>query len=469
MPALDPFTVESCDASPPSGLAMPSAESARPPGPRGLPLLGTIAEFGRDKLGFFTRCQRDHGDIVATNFAGWPTLVVSDLPAIERILVTEHHRFAKNSLVWRQTRALFGQGLLTSDGTLWKRQRSLAAPSFVPRRLEGYIPSVMAITDRVVASWPVGDTFDMHARTMGLSLEVAARTLFDSPVGDDVHTIDHALNDILRELEARIRRPVLLPDALPLPGHRRYTRGIAAVETVIDRMIRARRERTDAVGRDFLASLMAARDVNGGQMSDRQLRDEAITLLLAGHETTALVLSWACYLLAQAPDIADRIADEVGSVAPGRELTATDLPRLRLTEAALIETMRVYPPSWTIGRESIEPFEIGGYHFPAGVTIFISQWVIHRDARYYDAPEVFRPDRWLDGLQHTLPRFAYMPFGGGPRVCIGQHFAMMEAVVMLATIVRCFRIQWMGTRPIVPSPSITLRPSGGVPVMLTRR
>jgi cytochrome P450 len=448
---------------------MPSAPTARPPGPRGLPLLGTIAEFGRDKLGFFARCQRDHGDIVATNFAGWPTLLVSDMPAIERILVTEQHRFVKNSLVWRQTRALFGAGLLTSEGALWRRQRSLAAPSFAPRRLAGYIPSVSAITERTVDAWPAGEVFDMHARTMSLSLEVAAKTLFDSPVTDDVRVIDHALNDILRELEARIRRPVLLPDALPLPGHLRYRRGITAVEAVIERMIRARRDRSDAHGSDFLASLMAARDADGGEMSDQQLRDEAITLLLAGHETTALVLSWACYLLGQAPDVADRLADEVERIAPDRPLAADDLKQLRLTEATLLESMRLYPPSWTIGRESIEPFEIGGYYFPAGVTVFISQWVIHRDARYYEEPSAFRPNRWLAGLQHTLPRFAYMPFGGGPRVCIGQHFAMMEAVLMLATIIRRFRIEWVGDRPIVPEPSITLRPKHGVDVRLARR
>jgi cytochrome P450 len=448
---------------------MPSALTAPPPGPRGLPLLGTIAEFGRDKLGFFARCQREHGDIVATNFAGWPTLLVSDMPSIERILVSEQHRFVKNSLVWRQTRALFGEGLLTSAGELWRRQRSLSAPAFAPRRLDGYVPAVVSIAERVVASWQTDAEFDMHARTMALSLEVAAKTLFDAAVGDDVETIDHALNDILRELESRISRPVLLPDWLPLPGHRRYRRGIAAVEAVISRMIRDRRARADTAQPDFLASLMAARDGEGNGMSDQQLRDEAITLLLAGHETTALVLSWACYLLGQDPALTDRLAEEVERVAGGRPLRAGDLPHLRLIEATLIETMRVYPPSWTIGRESVEPFELGGYRFPAGVTIFISQWVIHRDGRYYDDPESFRPERWFGGLRNTLPRFAYMPFGGGPRVCIGQHFAMTEAVLLLATIVRRFRIHWTGDRPIVPQPSITLRPLGGVPVRLARR
>jgi len=449
--------------------AIANPPSTSPPGPRGLPLLGSIADFGRDQLGFFTRCQRDYGDIVATNFAGWPTLVVSDMDAIERILVTEQHRFTKNSLVWRQTRALFGDGLLTSEGELWRRQRSLAAPAFAPRNLANYVPSIVAIAEDVIGAWREGEVFDMHERMMGLSLEVAAKTLFDSPVRDDVQVIDHALNDILRELEARIKRPVLLPDGFPLPGHIRYRRGIAAVEAVVQRMIAERRARSEAPRCDFLSRLMAAQDADGLRMSDHQLRDEAITLLLAGHETTALVLSWAFYLLGQNATVADRIAAEVEDLANGRSLDAGDIDKLRLTEATLIETMRVYPPSWVIGRESIEPFEIGGFEFPAGVTIFISQWVIHRDERHYDHPDVFEPNRWLEGRRHSLPRFAYMPFGGGPRVCIGQRFAMMEAALMLATIVRRFRIEWVGDRPIVPQPSITLRPRGGVRVRVTRR
>lgn len=452
-----------------SGPAIAGAKGAlkQPPGPPGLPILGNILDFGRDQLGFFTRCQHEFGDIVAANFAGWPTLAVTDMAAVETILVSEHQRFTKNTLVWRQTRALFGDGLLTSEGEAWRRQRKLAAPAFAGAQLTSYVPSIVRIAETTVAGWQDGDTFDAHPRMMALSFDVAARTLFDADLENA--GIDRALDDILREMESRITRPVLLPDWLPLPGHLRYLRGIRKIEGLIRGLIDTRRLSGFDGRRDVLSRLMAARDADGRGMSDDRLRDEVITLLLAGHETTALVLSWAFYLLSQHPSVADRVADEVRAVAVDRPLELTDVERLSLTEAVVTETMRLFPPAWVIGRESVQPFRIGGYDIPAGVTIFISPWVIHRDPRHYDRPEDFLPDRWLDDLRHRLPRFAYMPFGGGPRICIGQRFAMIEAVLLLATILRQVRIDWIGNRPIVPQPTITLRPRGGVPVQITRR
>jgi cytochrome P450 len=386
---------------------------------------------------------------------------------VERILVTDQQKFSKNSLVWRQTRALFGQGLLTSEGDHWRRQRKLAAPAFGGRQLDTYAPLIVGCAEAAMEQWRDGDSFDLHPRMMALSLDVAARTLFDASVEGGI--VDRALDDILREMEARITRPVLLPDALPLPGHRRYLRGIAAIEGVIGRLIAERRASGFDGRADVLSRLMAAQDDGGQGMSDQQLRDEVITLLLAGHETTALVLSWALYLLGQHTEVADRIAAEVEQAAPGRSLALTDMDALRLTEAAITETMRLYPPAWVVGRESVAPFEIGGVELPAGVTIFISQWVIHRDPRLYDRPEAFVPDRWLGDLRQGLPRFAYMPFGGGPRICIGQRFAMIEAVLLLGTILRRFRVEWVGRAPIVPQPSITLRPRGGVKVRIAAR
>lgn len=445
------------------------AGQGRLPGPAGLPFLGSIVAFGRDRLGFLARCQRDFGDIAATSFAGWPTLIVTDMDAIETILVSNHQAFIKNTLVWRQTRALFGNGLLTSEGDFWRRQRRLAAPAFAGRQLADYGPAIAAITGKVLDAWETGGTFDMHPRMMELSLRIAAKTLFDSAVEDDVAVVDHALDDILREMESRIARPVLLPDALPLPGHIRYRRAIRAVETVVGRMIVERRADGPGGRSDVLSRLMAAQDADGQGMSDAQLRDEAITLLLAGHETTALVLSWAFYLLGRHKPDADRIAAEAETVAPGRPLLSDDIEHLPFATAVVTETMRLFPPAWVIGRESTRPFSVGGHDFPAGVTIFISPWVIHRDPRYYDDPQAFRPGRWLGEQHRHLPRFAYMPFGGGPRICIGQRFAVIEAVLALATILRRFHVDWAGTRPIDPQPSITLRPRGGVRVRVTRR
>lgn len=440
------------------------------PGPRGLPLLGSIVAFGRDPLGFLMDNARAHGDLVKMDLAGWPTLLVSDMQAIETILVKEHRNFVKNENVWRHVRAVFGQGLLTSEGELWQRQRRLAAPPFAGRQLLGYGPDMVAITRDLIGRWRDGAIIDIHPEMMDLTLRVAAKAFFDSEVEEDIKDIDHAVNDLIGEMKARFRRPFLIPDWVPLAGHLRYRRAIATVERVVSRMIAERRESGLDGRADFLSRLMAARDEAGNPMSDTLLGDEARTLLLAGHETTALALSWSMHLLGANPTAQARMHEELDAVLGGREVTVDDLPALKYTESVVTEAMRVYPPAWVIGRESVGPFEAGGRSFGPGTTVFISQWVLHRDPRYYDDPEAFRPERWLDGeLARRLPRFAYMPFGGGPRICIGQRFAMIEAVMLLATIAQGFAVEWQAERKITPYPSITLRPEGGVWVRLSAR
>jgi cytochrome P450 len=230
---------------------------------------------------------------------------------------------------------------------------------------------------------------------------------------------------------------------------------------VMARIVAERRAKPGDRG-DFLSMLLSARDEQGEPMSERQIRDEAVTLLLAGHETTALTLSWTFYLLGQHPDVDRLIETEVQEVLGERAATVADLPRLRFTEQVITEAMRLYPPAWTVGREALTDCEIGGYPVARGTTIYMSPWVVHRDERFFEHPLEFRPHRWGSDLARQLPRFAYMPFGGGPRICIGNRFAMMEAVLILATIMQRFRLIWTGERPIAPMPSITLRPKGGV-------
>lgn len=440
-----------------------------PTGPKGLPFLGNILAFGRDQLGFFTTCARTYGDVVKLDFAGWPCLLVSDMDAIEQILVKDHRNFIKTELMWRHVRALFGKGLLTSEGELWQKQRRLAAPPFAGQQLLGYGDDMVALTQNMLKGWEDGNVFDVHPKMMGLTLRVAAKSLFDSEVEQDIMDVDHALNDLIVEMEARFKRPFLIPDGLPLPGHLRYRRAIRTVERVVGRMIAERRGKDLADRPDFLSRLMAARDEAGNPMSDALLRDEAITLLLAGHETTALVLSWTLHLLGQNPDVLARLGMEIAEVVGEHPARTDDLPRLKYAESVILESMRLYPPAWVIGRESTGPFEIGGQTFPAGTTIFISQWVLHHDKRYFEDPESFRPERWRNDLAKRLPRFAYMPFGGGPRVCIGQRFAMMEAILILTTIAQRFAVEWLSEHRISPFPSITLRPKGGVWVKLQER
>lgn len=441
----------------------------RPPGPPGLPLIGNLLALGRDPLGFFAETTRRYGDLVSLNLAGWKTLLVSDLPAIEKILVDDHRSFVKHSFFWRNVTAVFGEGLLTSEGEAWQRQRRLAAPVFAGQQLLAYDSAMVALTRQMLDGWKGGEIIDIHPEMMGLTLRIAAKTLFDSEVERDIRDIEHAMNDLITEVASRYKRPIFVPDAIPLPGHIRYRRAIRTVERVVSSMIAERRARGLETRNDLLSRLMAARDDAGRPMSDTLLRDEAITLLLAGHETTALALSWTWFLLGQHPDAEARLAAEIAEVLDDRPATADDIPHLKFTESVVMEAMRLYPPAWGIGRESTRPVELGGYSFPKGTTILISPWVLHRDGRYFGEPEAFRPERWMSNLARELPRFAYMPFGGGPRICIGQRFATIEAILLLATMAQRFSIEWQPDRKVTPFPSITLRPNGGVWLKLRER
>ena len=436
--------------------------SHRPPGPKGIPFLGNLLAFGKDQLGFFTETTRQYGDLVSLNLAGWPALLVHNMDAIEKILVKDHRNYIKNKLFWRHVAALFGTGLLTNEGESWQRQRRLAAPAFAGQQLLAYGGEMVALTQRMLDGWTSGQVMDIHTEMMGLTLRIAAKALFDSEVERDISDMDHALNDLAAEIASRVKRPILIPDAVPLPGHLRYRRAIRTVERVVSHMIAERRASGLENRNDFLSRLMSAHDEAGNPMSNALLRDEAITLLLAGHETTALALSWTWLLLCQHPEAEARMADEISAVVGDRPATADDLPRLKYTESVIMESMRMYPPAWLIGRESTGPFELDGYVFPTGTTIFISPWILHRDPRYFEEPETFRPERWMSNLARELPRFAYMPFGGGPRVCIGQRFAMIEAILILTTVAQRFSGEWQSDRNVTPFPSITLRPKGGV-------
>ena len=381
-------------------------------------------------------------------------------------VLKDHRNFIKNRIIWRHVTAVFGQGILTAEGETWQRNRRLAAPAFAGRQLLGYGPDMVALTRRMLDGWRAGDVRDMHLEMMSLTLRIAAKTLMDSEVERDIADMDVAVNDLTEEMASRFKRPIVIPDWVPLPGHLRYRRAIATGERVINRMIEERLVNGFAGRHDFLSRLMAARDEHGIGMSNHQLRDETLTLLLAGHETTALALSWSFFLLGQHPEIARRLAAEVSETLGSREATVDDLTNLKFAESVILESMRLYPPAWAIGRESVGTFEVKGYVFPPGTTVFIVPWVLHRDPRNFDAPDEFHPERWMNGLARRLPRYAYMPFGGGPRICIGQRFAMIEAVLILASIAQRFRVEWQPNRRVVPFPSITLRPKGGVWVEL---
>jgi cytochrome P450 len=300
-----------------------------------------------------------------------------------------------------------------------------------------------------------------------LTLEIAAKTLFDADVAGDARDVGEALTVAHASYERRIAGVYPWPRWLPTPGNRRLLRAAACLDEIIYRFIaQGRQGGTDR--HDLLSLLLHARDEEGGRMTDQQVRDEAMTLFLAGHETTALALTWTGYLLAQHPEAHDRLLDELRAVLGGRAPSAADLPRLAFTEQVVLESMRLYPPVYAFGREALADCEVMGYAVPAKTTVFMSQWAMHRDPRWFPDPEKFDPARWAGGLAARLPKFAYFPFGGGPRVCIGNTFAMVEAVLVLATLARRFRFELVPGQEVVPWPSMTLRPRHGVRVVLRR-
>lgn len=440
----------------------------RPPGPKGWPLLGNLPAIARDRLAFFTDIAQRYGDVVGLRLGMKAAVLVSSPELIEQVFVKQHENFKKFSFFWRQVTAIFGNGLLTSEGRAWQRHRRMSAPAFVSPCLESYAPIMIDETGAMLRTWQDGETRDAHADMLTLTLSTASKTLFGCDVEEDASTIRHDNKVLSAEIDARFARPFVIPDLVPLPGHIRYLRAVARTNRMVARIIEQRR-RNPSECANLLSTLMQARDENGAPMSDRQLRDEVITFLLAGQETTALALSWTFYLLGQNPHVDAKLGTEVQSVLGGRLPKAADLSKLIYTQQVVTEAMRVFPPAWVVGREATQTCKLGDYILPAGTTVFISPWVLHRSARFFVDPETFRPERWSGTLARDLPRFAYMPFGGGPRICIGNRFAMMEVSLILAAIAQKFTLEWQSDRPVVPQPSITLRPGNGVWVRLRSR
>jgi cytochrome P450 len=447
------------------------------PSPRPHLIAGHFPYLRRDPLAFLTLCAREYGDFVPLRFFTQRAALLGNPAYIERVLVTHQQQFTKSPGL-RRNRRLLGNGLVASTGEVWRRQRRLMQPAFHRQRLPSYAEMMVAYAERMLAGWQSGEVRDLHAEMMRLTLEIVAQALFGADVADEAARVGAALTAALERFGQRMSSLlVLLPENTPTPGNRRFERAARQLDEVIYGIINRRRIGGQA-GDDLLALLLRAQHESlprgcqgddGSRLSDCQLRDEAMTLLLAGHETTAIALSWTWYLLSQHPEVEARLLDELRMVLGGRAPTAADLPRLRYAETVVTEAMRLYPPAWVMSRQATENCEIGGHRVAAGTVLLMSQWVLHRDPRFFDDPGTFAPDRWSDGLAKRLPRFAYFPFGGGPRVCIGSSFAMMEAVLLLATIAQQFRLTLVPGHPVVPWPVVTLRPRYGMKMALHRR
>lgn len=444
-----------------------AAHGARPPGPPGRPLVGHLPDFARDTLGFVERCAREYGDVTRFRLGRWEAWLLAHPDLVGRILVLEQGNFIKHRFFWRHVDAIFGRGLLTNEGEPWLHQRRLVQPAFRHERVARYGEVMIDKTLRRLAGWRDGESRDIRAEMTSLTFEIVAKVLFDAEVAEDVAEIADAFDTGIDEIARRFRRPIRIPDAVPIPGNLRYRRAVARMDALIYRMIREHREGA-AGGDDLLSGLLEARDETGAPMPERQIRDEVITLLLAGHETTALALTWAWWLLSEHPADADRLAEEARAVMGTGDPRVEDLRRLEWAERVAKEAMRLRPPAYSFGREALEPIEIGGWRAAAGTTFFVFPWLLHRDPRWFDDPLAFRPDRWTEAMEAELPRYAYLPFGAGPRICVGRGFAMMELGLILATIARDWRLTWEGGPP-APFPSITLRPTARLRARIARR
>lgn len=441
-------------------LPLPSSSPlvplASPPGPRGLPWVGSLLPFARDPLAFVSSVAQRHGDIARFTLLGTPTFLLSHPDQVQHILVERPADEIKDEIT-RGLDRILGQGLLTSEGALWKRQRKLAAPSFSRADVAVYARAMVERTAALVADVGAAEVRDVHTDMTSVTLDVVVRTLFgrEATGVEDVGETVGALLSAYRR--AYIGPQRMLPSWVPTGSRRTFRRGVRRIDEVLAGII-AEARASQRRGSDLLSRLLAATDDEGSGMSDRQLRDEIVTMFLAGHETTAIALTSALYLLATNPDIAARVRAELDAKLGGRPAEAADAPQLKLLDAVVRETMRLYPPAWIIGREAVRPIDIPGAHIPAGSQILMSQWVLHRDPRWFDQPTTFRPDRWLDGSTSSIHRYAYIPFGGGPRVCIGNHFAMLEAVLILATFLQRLEVEPVADTALKLAPSVTLRP-----------
>lgn len=421
--------------------------SSSPPGPKGEPLFGSSRRYARDPFRFLSACEQAYGDVVQFDMGPIETYLLTDPEDIEQVLVSEAGKFAKPEFQDDALGDLLGKGLLMSDGQTWRDQRQLANPAFAMGRLTDFADDIVTHSDELLVGWQDGDVVNVEQEMTDVTLAVIVDLMLDTDLSDDrVGTIREALEPLGARFEPDPVR-FAAPEWVPMPGDSEYGQAIDTMEGVIDGIVEERRgsegdPETDEGPDDLLSVLLRAQA--RGEQTDRQIRDEVMTMLLAGHDTTALTLTYTWYLLSQHPEVERRLHAELDSVLDGSTPTAADARQLEYTEQVLNEAMRLYPPVYTLFREAATDVKIGGYRIPAGSGLMLPQWVVHRSPRWYDNPDQFNPDRFNSERVADRPRFSFFPFGGGPRHCIGKQFSMLEAKLILATVAQEYRLDYLG-------------------------
>jgi len=441
-----------------------SAPARTPPRARGVPGLGLLRELRADPLGLVTRLRRDFGPVVRFELGVRPCTLVADPEAVKESLVDHVRHYDKHTVAYEQLRLVLGDGLLISEGDMWLRQRRIAQPAFHRARIAAFGAQMVTTTDALVRGWEArrGEVIALDDAMMRLTLRIVGKALLDTDVASDADVVGEAVTIAAAYVDDRLTRLFPPPPRWPTPANLRFRRAVAQLDQIVQGIVQERRQTAEDRG-DLLSLFMATVDPQTGErMSDRQLRDEVMTMFLAGHETTANALMWTFVLLSSHPDVRERARAEVLAAVGPRLPTVEDLPRLGYVRRVFDEAMRLYPPAWMWSRRALQDDTLGGWAIPKGSWIFVPPWVLHRDARYWPNPEGFDPDRFLPEHEATRPRYAYAPFGGGPRQCIGNGFATMEGTLVLATILPRVQLDLVPGQTIAPTPRVTLRPSTSV-------
>ena len=447
-----------------------AAQTALPPGPKGNPFFGRLVSASRrDPLNFMLGLAREYGDLCTFRVGRERVFFVNSPEGVRDVLTSHYENFLKGGGRGKARRFL-GEGLLLSEGELHRRQRRLALPAFHRQRIASYAAEMGAAADACASSWRDREELDVWPEMLRLTLGIVGRTLFGAEIGSESDEVGRAMRDATLQY-----RPFRLPgskvwERLPLPHLIRFQRGKRRLREVVLRLIEERRRDGRDHGDLLSMLLMAEGEDGGGMMTPEQVWDEALTIFIAGYDTTATALMWTWYALSQNPGAESRLHAELDAVLDGgRAARFEDLPRLPYTERILCESMRLYPPTWRLVRRAVRDFEVGGYVVPAGALVVVCQYAMHRDPRFFPDPERFDPDRWTPEARGARPQFSYFPFGGGPRRCLGESFATMESVLLLATLARRWRVRPVEGHPVEVFPEHLLRARRGMPVRLERR
>jgi cytochrome P450 len=443
---------------------MAQSTGERPPGPSGLPILGNALPYIRDPLGAFEQWASEYGDITYLQFPGRPTYLLTHPEHIEQVLVTESHNFTTGDLRRDAFSGIEDESVAVSEGRTWQRQRQQLQPAFYRERITTYAETMAEYAERTVEGWTTGEAVDIMHEMDQLTLAILTKTLLDYDSRDDQPVVRAAMDALLQRTDFS-QFSTLVPNWVPTPANRRFQQATDDLHSLIEDLIRKRRQ-TGTHGDDLLSILVGIGDRDGVELSGTELRDNMVGLLLAGHETSALALSYTWYLLSKHPAVRRKLHAELADVLDGATPTANHLSNLEYTEQVLTESMRLYPPIWATVREPVTDVTVGGYTIPEGATITIPQWVVHHDERFYDQPDEFRPERWADERDAERAEFAYFPFSGGPRRCIGEQFALVEMKLVLATIAQQVSLELVSDAPLDFAASITTRPTDPIEMVV---